>query len=312
MTFLVTGANGYIGSKLVPYLLGEGHKVRCLVRTLEKGEPLAKLGAEVVAGDITDRKSLRGIADGTEIIYHLAGDASGNQEEAYRVNVGGTENLMKACHDKGVKAFIFASSAAVYGDTRGETADEDSPTSPYTSYSRSKLAAENVLLDGYDDGGFPAIILRLATVYGPGSLTQLEEAMKNGTFRILGRGDNWMNFIYIDDLSSILRSLPKKVSPGQTYIVCDDEAVTSKDFYGYMARKLGVNPPSHRSAPLTKLMASAFNSLGRLAGTSPIITPETIKVLLSSRRLSNRKMKRALGITLSYPTHRDGLDKMFG
>jgi nucleoside-diphosphate-sugar epimerase len=121
-----------------------------------------------------------------------------------------------------------------------------------------------------------------------------------------------MSFIYIDDLLSILRSLPKKGNTGQTYIVCDDEAVTSKDFYGYMARKLGVKAPSHRSAPLTKLMASAFNSLGRLAGTPPIITHEAIKVLLSSRRLSNSNMKSALGITLSYPTYRDGLNKIFG
>ena len=307
--FLVTGANGYIGSKLVPYLLGEGYRLRCLVRSAEKAESLEELGAEVVVGDITNKRSLQGLTDGIEVVFHLAGDVSDSEEKAHRVNVGGTENLMEVFRDKGIKAFIFASSAAVYGDTRGETVDEDSSTAPYNAYGRSKLAAENDLLDGYDDYGFPVIILRLATVYGPGSPALRQEAIRTGDFRILGSGNNWMNFVHIDDLLSILEMLAKKGKPGETYIVSDDEPVTAKDFSGFIAGKLGAPPPSHKSATLIKILVYLFNPLGRLTGMPALITPDTIKVLLSSRRLSNHKIKNDLGITLSCPTYRDGLDK---
>ena len=308
MIFLVTGANSYIGSRLVAYLLTGGHKVRCLVRDREKGEPLAKLGAEVVVGDITKGRSLKGLTDGIEVVYHLAGDASENAEKTHRVNVGGTKNLMEACGDKKIKALIFTSSIDVYGDTKGERVDEDSPTAPYTPYSRAKLTAENDLLDEYDNTGFPVIVLRLASVYGPGSPTLHEEGIKEGRFPILGAGNNWMNFIQIEDLLSILGQTYQKGKAGEIYIVSDDEPVTYKDFYGYIADKLGVSPPRHKSAALVKLMVSVFKRLERLTGVPPIITHNSIKILLSSRRSSNLKLKKDLGITLSFPTFREGLD----
>ncbi|MGQ9631173.1 MAG: NAD-dependent epimerase/dehydratase family protein [bacterium] len=307
---LITGATGYIGSRLSKALLGEGCKVRCFVRDGEKAKPLREMGAEIVEGDIADEHSLQGIADGIDVIYHLAGAMTGDEAFIRRVNVGGTENLLRACEGKKLSAFVYSSSCTVYGDNPGRAVDESTPSSPQTAYTRSKVAVERMLLERFEEEGLPSIILRFGGVYGKDSSIVDMGMVREGRMKIVGRGENYMQLIYIDDLVDILKVVPIRARAGEIYIIADDLSVKVSEFYKCLAGEMGAPPPKHIAVPIAKMAIRFIGLLSKLTGFAPIMTEDTLKTMLSSLRCSNRKMKEALGVNLKFPTYRDGIADM--
>jgi len=219
---LVTGGAGFVGSHIVDKLLGKGLEVvvidnlttgslRKIAHHEEKGE------FHFVKGDILDFSTVRKTMKDIDAVFHEAALTSvtlsvENPILANEINVKGTLNLLKASSDLGVKRFIYASSAAVYGDTKSPQKKEDILTNPKSPYGISKLAAENYVKIFQRLYGLETVSLRYFNVYGPrqrfdincaygGVITIfVNRLLKNMPPIIFGDGEQTRDFIFVDDI----------------------------------------------------------------------------------------------------------------
>ncbi len=303
---LLTGATGYLGSHLLDSLLADGAPVRALVYSEWKEEELAERGVEVVNGDVTDLASLEGIADGVKIVYHLVGGGSVGGPDPFLINVQGTRNMLATCRDAELDAFVYVSSSTVYG-RQTELLDEDTPPSPTFDYPESKLEAEKVLLEAYQESGFPAKIARLAGIYGPDAPMLGTGAVLAGRMRVTGEGQNTISVIHVDDAVRALRALAQHGRPGQVLCLGDDEPVPYRSFYSQYASLLNAPPIRTRSLRKVRTILRVVGFLSRLTGRKTPFSAGYLELPTLNVRMKNTRMRQELGVNLDYPTYRDGL-----
>jgi dTDP-glucose 4,6-dehydratase len=174
---LVTGAGGFIGSHLVERLLVDGARVRALVHynALESRGWLQRVApgeVEVLAGDVTDRDSVRQAMQGTEIVFHLAAliaiPYSYQAPASYvRTNIQGTLNVLQTAHELGVERFIHTSTSEVYGTARYVPIDESHPLQGQSPYSASKIGADKLVEAFGCSYGLRSVTVRLFNTFGP-------------------------------------------------------------------------------------------------------------------------------------------------
>ena len=219
---LVTGGAGFIGSHVVDRLLSDGYDVTVLDDlssgslgniARHKGEKAFRL----VKGDIRDAKLVREVLKGVDAVFHEAAFVSvtlsvKDPVVANDVNVAGTLNVLKASVDLGVKRFVFASSAAVYGETSTPLKSEDMASVPLSPYGVSKLAAESYVRSFYRTYGLETVSLRYFNVYGPRQSFDLDCAyggvisiFLNRILRgmspvVYGDGEQTRDFVYVRDI----------------------------------------------------------------------------------------------------------------
>lgn len=162
--------SGYIGSRLAARLLAAGHRVRGLVYSAEDPvvERLAARGMAVWIGDLTRPETIDGVTDEIEVVYNLTNrmpiDGSALLRSLY---VDGNQHLIAmSVRARTVRTYIWASSVAPYGDHGEHWVDEDSPIAPSYPLGTILAAAEQTILQAVRAHRFPAMILRMATVYG--------------------------------------------------------------------------------------------------------------------------------------------------
>lgn len=173
--YLVTGAAGFIGSHLAEALLNRGESVRVLDNLAtgrESNLALLRERAEVVVGDLRDLDTVRAAVQGVEVVFHQAALASVPRSIAdplasLAVNVTGTQHVLLAARDAGVRRVVYASSSSVYGDTPILPKREDMGTKPLSPYAVQKLSAE--LLCGVFSRVYQleTVALRYFNVFGP-------------------------------------------------------------------------------------------------------------------------------------------------
>ncbi len=181
----------------------------------------------------------------------------------------------------------YLSTTNVYGDRGGAWVDEASPTNPSGERGRRRVAAEAGWLDLWRKAGPPAHIFRLAGIYGPGR--NALEALKAGTARRVAKPGQAFSRIEVEDLVAVLLASMARPRPGAVYNVCDDEAAPPDAVVAYAASLLGVAPPpleDFATVPLSPMARSFYDD---------------------NKRVSNRRIKDELGVTLRYPTYREGL-----
>jgi len=217
MKALVTGGAGFIGSHIAVALLGGGHTVRIL-DNLSSGrqENLeACSGAEFIRGDITIRDDCeRSVADCDTVFHHAAlvsvQESIDNPQKSFANNVQGTLNLLHAAHRAGVRRFVFASSAAVYGNDPRLPKHEDMAPTPISPYGADKAAAEQYVLLAHHLWGIETVVLRYFNVFGPRQDPNGEYAAVIPKFihrlvdheapTVFGDGRQTRDFLYIDDV----------------------------------------------------------------------------------------------------------------
>lgn len=230
MSVLVTGATGKVGRRLVPRLLQwtGGGGVRLLVRDAERAAPFARLGAEVVVGDLRDPGDRREALAGARDVVHVAASFRGvPDEEAYAVNRDATLALGEQAAAEGVRRFVFSSTNLVYGAGRGRPAVEtDEPRADGMltgAYPRAKTEAEHGLLALQREGGLDVRVARLAFVYGEGD-PHIEEALP------LMQGfaaHQRLQMVHHADVGQALwRLLRAPDAAGRVYNVADDAPVS--------------------------------------------------------------------------------------
>lgn len=222
MVILVTGGAGFIGSHLVERLLTDGHSVRVL-DNLSTGSPLnlPPLGPSLsfVPGDIADPNVVRECVSGVDVIFHLAAVASVRASiedplTTHRTNLVGTITLLEAARSFGVPRFIYASSAAVYGNVEGLPVREEARLSPLSPYAADKLSSKHYLGFYARQYGVQGIAFRFFNVFGPrqdpsspysGVISIFaERALAGEPVTLFGDGLQSRDFVYVEDLVDIL------------------------------------------------------------------------------------------------------------
>jgi nucleoside-diphosphate-sugar epimerase len=314
---LVTGANGFIGVRVVKTLLDYGfRRLRCFVRPTSRLDSLKQVldeqGAiaetEIVAGDLTSRSDCATAAQGVRVALHLAAGFDKSFAGAFMNSALATRNLVESLLDVGQLArFVNVSSFAVYSNLhmrRGALLDEDAPLedSPHgrwDAYGFGKLKQEQLVRRYGVERQVPFVILRPGTVFGPGK-KDLTGRIGIGTFGIFLHvgGSNVLPLTYVDNCAEaiVLAGLVPGID-GQTLNVVDDDPWTSRQFL----RAYRAANPGFRSIPLPYpaawMLSRAWEwysqaSKGQLP---PAFNRRRCAAEWKGNRFSNAKLKRVLG-----------------
>lgn len=286
MRVLIVGC-GYVGIHLGKRLAHRGHQVTGARRSPGAREELALEGLQFVQADVTDPQSLCRLEPNYDWIVNLVSSSKGGVDEYEKVYLRGNENLLRWLEPNPPKMLIYTSSTSVYGQTDGSIVTEESPATGSTQTSRTLLKAEKVLLDAALDRGFPAAVLRVAGIYGPGRGHMYHQFLL-GQARIIGDGDRLLNMIHLGDLADLIITALESGQPGEIYNAVDDLPVTELEFYEWLSERLSLPFP-------------------------PKANPEQVaarKRGLTSKRVSNQKIKAHTGYWFMYPTYREGYGEL--
>lgn len=282
---LVTGASGFIGSRLVEQLVYQKYEVVSLVRNAQNANPASR----AVVGDLTDKSSLK--FDKLDTVFHLASltPIEKDKELLRKVNLEGTKNLFESLKGK-VRSFIYISGVAVFEPKAGQI-NEDSKKSADTEFVKLRLEAEQYLRENCKKSGINFAVAYLADlVYGDAGAFQsiFVERLKNKTFKIPGSGDYIKNFVHIDDAVGALMAIMEKPD-NQFYLVTDSNPVPFKEFVNFTADQLKIKHPGSVPAALAKIALGV----------------DLVKMLTKSARASNQKISKIY--EFKYPSYRQGV-----
>ncbi|MDH3735668.1 MAG: GDP-mannose 4,6-dehydratase [Nitrosopumilus sp.] len=242
LNILVTGGAGFIGGYLVDFLLNS-HKVTIYDNlsnsSKETLNSLIKKGARFFKGDILDYDTLVESSKGFDLVIHLAAkldvtESTLHPEVVENINVNGTINVLKSCIKNNTKKIIFASSAAVYGDSN-IAVTENIETKPISPYGTSKMLAENEIKK-MAKNNLDYVILRLFNIYGKrqnrqyaGVISKFTENLsKDNPLVIYGDGKQTRDFISINDVINAFDCVVKINSSG-TYNIASGKSISIKE-----------------------------------------------------------------------------------
>ena len=247
MKVLVTGGAGYIGSVLVDRLISEGHQVNVIDDLSNGFTDNVHKDAVFIEGSILDNNALSKALNGVEAVLHLAAkirveEGESNPELYKKVNVDGTLDLLKLCKEKGIKKFVFASTAAVYGNPEDFPVTEKSIEAPVNVYGKTKLEIDNYLTENAASFGISSISFRFFNAGGgyknsagkwlrikhAGATHLIPSILHSSDVKPLAiYGKDWpthdgtpvRDFIHVSDLANALvKSLNFLDKPGNTVI----------------------------------------------------------------------------------------------
>jgi len=262
---LITGASGFIGSRLRDALVASGSDVVAIRRP---GSPPSTVGRSVQAeyGKIEDLERVVG-AEKPDYVLHVAGVTKGNSYDDFRRgNVMPTRNLLDALRREypDAKRFVLVSSLASYGPSATLAPHrEQDPPRPIEHYGQSKLEAERLVEE--ESGGVPWTIVRPSGVYGPGDVDyfNLFQSVMRGWNVYFGNRERYMSIIYVDDcVRGILEAAKHEKSVGGGYFLTSDEPVTWEQFQSEIVRVIG---DSVRTLDLPAVLPSVAAIGGEIA-----------------------------------------------
>lgn len=266
MKILITGATGFIGARLALRSIERGHGVTALGQINTDAERanktlLEKSGIEVILGSVTEADRVGIAAAGCDLIFHLAAaqhEANVPDRHFWDVNVTGTDNVLQAAFQAGVKRFVHGSTIGVYGSAAEGQISEDAATEPDNIYGRTKLEAERRVMSYADR--LPVSIVRISETYGPGDrrLLKLFKAIDKKMFFMIGSGDNRHQVIHVDDLiDGLYRVAEERNALNQIMVLAGSEILTTRDMAECIAAALGTGLRKVR-APLWPFMLAAY------------------------------------------------------
>jgi nucleoside-diphosphate-sugar epimerase len=268
-TAFVTGGSGFIGGRLIERLRAEGHAVRALARSDRAAESVRSRGGVPVPGDLSDRAALTAGATGCELAFHAAATVGdwGTRAEFERGNVVGTQNVLAACADAGVRRLVHVGTeAALMAGQPLIQVDESAPLRPDSPvlYSSTKAQAEQLVVSANREG-FETVVIRPRFVWGRGDTTLLPamvELVRCGRFAWIGAGNHLTATTHVDNTVEGLMLGAERGRPGEVYFVTDGEPVSFREFVSALLRTQDVEPPT-RSIPPP--VAAALAGIGEAA-----------------------------------------------
>ena len=285
---LIAGA-GYAGSAIARNFLAKKQKIFTLTRSEKKSEVFRAQGAHPLCMDLTQPETLKQLPAAHFIVFAAAPDIS--DEANYRsIYLEGLSNLLEAVkRNPRPHLFLHLSSTSVWRERAGGWVDETVPADPDTEKGKILLEAEQRVLSA----GIPAVILRLAGIYGPGrNRLSRKAAPAQEPLR-------WMNMIHVEDIAQAIQPLFKSAREGGIYTAVDDEPVLNRTFYEWLRAHTGVSKPREPAEGVGLRHAQTGADMPALKDTG---TTE-------GKRVSNQKLK-SLNWKPQYPTFRQGYEEL--
>jgi nucleoside-diphosphate-sugar epimerase len=315
----VTGGSGFLGRTLVSELRRRNVDVRALARSKSSAATVAAAGAEPIHGDLDDLHALRTGMRGCDVVFHAAAivDEWGPATLFDRVNVVGTENVLAAAQDAGVRRFVHVSTEAVLAGSAPLVHVDETfprPAAPYGRYARTKgLAEERVV--AANRGGFSTVVIRPRFVWGKGDTSVLPKvvaAVRAGTFRWIDGGRYLTSATHVRNACEGLMLAAERGRGGEIYFVTDGPPVEFRKFLTALLETQHANP-GHRSLPRRLAQAIAVSAEAiwtalRLQ-TRPPATRLSVKMMGEEVTLNDAKARRELSY-LGCVTFEDGVRDM--
>lgn len=307
MKIFVTGATGFIGSKLCMKLADFGHHVHALYRSESKASILSHPAIHLFKGDIMDCRSLKTAMDGCQQIYHTAAFTDvwiKDESRIYELNVTGTLNILNAALETGIKDIVISSTAGVFGPSyNGIEVTEKSIRQMdfFIEYERTKAIAEEKAL-GFANNGMNIRVVNPTRVYGPGvlnpsnSVTKLIASYIAGKWRIIpGDGNSVGNYVFIDDVVNGHLLAMKNGKSGEKYILGGDN-ISYSDFFNLLGEISGKRRLMLR-VPLSSIFFASDLAMmvNMLTGVKPFITKGLIRKFNYNWRVNSQKAISDLG-----------------
>jgi nucleoside-diphosphate-sugar epimerase len=304
MRVFVAGASGAIGSRLVPQILDAGHEVIGTHHSSSNAERLRALGAKPVALDLLDPAAVRKAVLETEsdAIVHqataladirFARNFDRTFAQTNRLRTEGTDNLLAAARDAGIRRFVAQSFASLRNVREGgmvKTEDDPLDPTPVPSTRQSNAAMRHLEQTVTEAGG---IALRYGGFYGAANDALIEPVRKR-RFPIVGDGGGYTSWIHLDDAAAATVLALEHNRPA-IYNIVDDEPAPVREWLPVLADALGAKAPRHVPVWLARLIAG-----------EAVVMMGTV-----GRAASNAKAKRELGFTLRYPSWRQGFPAVY-
>jgi dihydroflavonol-4-reductase len=309
LTAFVTGATGFVGSRLAAELCSQGWAVHVLARPSSSLQDLGELPVVVHRGDVVDAASIAAaLPENSDAVFHVAASTnlwSRKNPDQTRVNIEGTRNMLDAAVAGGVRRFVHTSSFVTWG-FQDTVINEDSPRTDrfdWINYVRTKHESEQHVLDAARDGRIDAVILNPGNVLGPGdrhNWSRLFRLIQQG--KLHGAPPGGGNFCDVGEVARAHVRAWHDGGTGQRYLL-GGEFASYLEAIRIAGEILDRRVPSRATPPwLLNAIARLSAALAKFTGREPDITPEGAAIVTHTIRCDSSKAKRELGYR-SAPLH---------
>ena len=313
MKVFVTGATGFVGTKLVEELIKAGYQAHCLVRKTSKLSRLKELGASLCYGDVTDKESiLKGMQDcawGVNLA-NLYSYWEPDKKNYTKINIRGTQNVMEAALETNLAKIVHVSSIIVYGNNTGDIITEECKMSSEhgSEYARTKYAGDLTAWDLYEKNNLPLVVIYPVGIIGPGDPKLTGKYLENliaGKIPSLVFRDATFTFVHVRDVSlAIIKALEKDHNIGEKYIV--GKYQMSYGEYSRLICEIAEvpAPKNTMSDALTMFLAKIFTVIANLTKKPPLwdMSTDAVRTLSAGFKADGSKAEKELGITYT-PIH---------
>jgi nucleoside-diphosphate-sugar epimerase len=306
MKIFVSGATGFIGSRLALRLAEQGHQVHALYRSLSKTSVIKHPNITLFQGDILDYDSLVPPLAGCSQVYHTAAFAGVWHKDLsmiYRLNIEGTLNVLRAGINAGVKRMVCTSTAGVLGPSDLiDHVDEYSsiPKRYFVDYESSKAILEQLLMT-FSLTGPEIVIVNPTRVYGPGVLSE-----SNGVTRMIARyiigkwrmipgdGNSIGNYVFVEDVvTGLILAMEKGIS-GERYVLGGSN-LTYNELFDILSILTGKKYLMfHIPIPFMLMISGLLLSFATITGGKPLITPSLVRKFNHQWKVSSTKAENEL------------------
>jgi dihydroflavonol-4-reductase len=308
MKIFLTGGTGFIGQPLAHALLARGWNVVALVRQPDspQARTLAKMGAHCVAGDVTDRDSMRAGMQDADMVVHNAGwyefGLTGNGRKVmHAVNVTGTDNVLGLALALAIPRSVYVSSTISWGETGPEVCDETCQRQkPYHSYYEQSKTEAHQIARQYQQRGLPLIIVCPNAVVGPNDHSTYGYFLRMYLNRLLAPF-SWgpeviTSYVHVNDVGEGIALAAEKGQLGETYILAGEPTSVREVIQIWMTKPGGFKVRFYLPTWLARAMFAPLEPLQRLAGLPAVVSRETVAANVSLN-YSGAKAQRELGWT---------------
>jgi dihydroflavonol-4-reductase len=301
---LVIGANGFLGSHVTRQLVGDGHDVRVTVRDGANTIGIDDLEVTRFVGDIWDDDILRDAMHGVDDVYYCVVDTRGwlrDPAPLFRTNVEGTRNVLEVAKHAGLHRFIFTSSYVTVDRRRGHVATEDDiiVDRGLTPYVRSRVQAEQLVLQYAKEHGLPAVAMGVSTTYGSGDWGRTPHGAIIAA-AAFGKLPFVMDKIELEavgitDAASAMVLAAERGRVGERYLV-SEKMISNAEVVRIAAEAAGVPAPTKSiPLPVSYAMAIAGSAKAKLRGTDERLSLGSLRLMRAEAPVDHSKATRELG-----------------